>query len=280
MTRTVLVLVLLGLIIAGYFYLPPTVPSATDNALNTETQSAQNANPSKTVSSKERSQALTHIKKITNHSEKTIDASTASHFVTEDQLIKLPDTADARLLVKKSGDISNNKTAQTFGVSIPVFNPKNNTLTDKEQPTSITDTTPIGTQIKLKELLDQSDSNGKKVFYIHAVNQKDEQGIWGIMQNGLTETFAKGITLSDNKTLIQATIPEEADETLTNKKSSFLGKLLHEKVATTHIYNFQQGLLGQNPDLITPGQQLIIVTFTEDELLNVYKHYSQQGQSE
>lgn len=282
MTRIVLILVLLGLIIAGYFYLPPTAPSTTDNALNTDTLSAQNADQTKTENGKERSQALTHIKKITDHSEKSIDASTASHFVTEDQLIKLPEAADAHLSIGKSGDISNNKTAQTFGISIPVFNPKNNSLTDNKQTTGHTNDSAaaIGTQIKLKELLDQSDSNGKKVFYIHAVNQNDEQGIWGILQNGLTDTFAKGIKLSDNDTLIKATIPEEADETLKNRKSSFLGKLLHEKVATTHIYNFQQGLLGQNPNLITPGQQLIIVTFTEDELLNVYRHYSQQAQSQ
>ncbi|WP_293267156.1 hypothetical protein [Neptunomonas sp.] len=280
MTRILLIIVLLGIIITSYFYLPPTVPSTATNVSDNAAPPAQKMSQTSPESGKENAQALTHIKKITEHSDKSIDATTASHFVTEDQLIKLPDTADARLLIGKSADISNNNTVQTFGVSLPVFNSQKSTSTDNKPTLSSTanSTTLIGTHVQLKELLKQSDSNGKKVFYIHAVNQNDEQGIWGILQKGLTDTFAQGIKLSDSNTLIQTTIPEEADETLNNRNSSFLGKLLHEKVASTHIYNFEQGLLGQNPNLITPGQQLIIVTFSEDELLNIYKHYSLQGQ--
>jgi hypothetical protein len=276
MTRIVLILIILVIMIAGYFYLPAT-ESDTLNTTNTEASPAHNATHTKTDNDKQRYQALTHIKKMTDHAEKSIDASIASHFVTEEQLIKLPDTSSTRLSIGQSGDINPLQTAQTFGVSVSVFNPKNNTLPDNQQPTG---DAPAGTVIQLKELLDQSDSNGKNIFYIHAVNQNDEQGIWGILQNGLTDTFARGITLSDSTTLIQTIIPEEADETLENRKSSFLGKLLHEKVSTTHIYNFQQGLLGQNPNMIRPGQQLIIVTFTEEELLNVYQHYSQKSQSQ
>ena len=276
MTRIVLILIILVIMITGYFYLPAT-ESDTLNTANTETSPAHKTNHTKTDNNKQRDQALTHIKKITDHAEESIDASTASHFVTEDQLIKLPDTAGTRLSSSQSGDINSHQTAQTFGVSVSAFNPKSNTQTDNQQPRGAA---PINTPIQLKELLDQSGNDDKKIFYIHAVNQNDEQGIWGILQNGLTDTFAKGILLSDNTTLIQTVIPEEADETLDNKKSSFLGKLLHKKVATTHIYNFQQGLLGQNPNMIKPGQQLIIVTFTEDELLNVYQHYSQKSQSQ
>ena len=272
MSRIVLVLLALGIILVAYFFLPATqkeLPESTNDKQLTYSEAGGN---------EERNQALTHIKNITADSHVSIDASTASHFVTEDQLIQLPDTARVKASSHQNNDTNDSGEARTFGVAIPVFNP-NNTITDSED-NSLPTLQNSGAlhQIKLKELLDQSDSNGKRIFYIHAVNTNDRQGIWGILQQGLTDTFAKGITLPDKDKLIKATIPLEADETLANRKSSFLGKLLHNKVTTTHIYNFRQGLLGKNPDLITPGQQLLIVSFTEDELLKVYQHYSQQSQ--
>lgn len=275
MSRILLVLLALGIIIAAYFFLPPTQKELSE----TTSRAAEKQLPhTETPTDKERTQALTHIKNITADSNVSIDASTASHFVTADQLIQLPDTANGRASTNPNNDINNSAAVQTFGVALSVFNPKNNSITNSEDNSLPTPyNAHIGNQIKLKELLNQSDSNGKRIFYIHAVNPNDRQGIWGILQKGLTDTFAKGITLSDKDKLIKTTIPLEADEILANRESSFLGKLLHNKVTSTHIYNFQQGLLGQNPNLITPGQQLIIVTFTEDELLGVYNHYNQQG---
>mgnify|MGYP005992269289 CR=1 FL=1 len=277
MSRLLLVLLALGIILAAYFFLPPTQKELPETTSGTpETQ----ISPAETSTDNEDTQALTHIKNITANANVSIDASTASHFVTEDQLIQLPDTANGRGSYNQNNDVNNSAGVQTFGVKMPVFDPKNKTITNSEDnsyPTSYN--ARLGNQVKLKELLDQSDNNGKRIFYIHAVNPNDRQGIWGILQKGLTDTFAKGITLSDKDKLIKATIPLEADEALANRESSFLGRLLHNKVTTTHIYNFRQGLLGQNPDLITPGQQLIIVTFTEDELLAVYNHYNQQGQT-
>jgi hypothetical protein len=49
--------------------------------------------------------------------------------------------------------------------------------------------------------------------------------------------------------------------------------VLDDKVRETYIYNYEQGLVGQNPDLIHPGQQLVVVTFTEDELVQIYHHF-------
>lgn len=274
MSRILLILLISGIVIIGYFVLPPTEPKKVSEATANKIQEDE-------VTDNQRTQALTHIRNMTEHSGVSIDASSANHFVTEDQLIQLPRIPGDNVILSQSNDIASNDTAQTFGVSIPVFNAQNNTVSNAGNMQSSRINSPnMTTQIKLKELLDQSDSDGRRIFYIHAVNPHDKQGIWGILQHGLTDTFAKGITLSDKDILIKATIPEAADETLANKKSSFLGKLLHDKVATTHIYNFQQGLLGQNPNLITPGQQLIIVTFTEDELLTIYHHYAQQGLKE
>jgi hypothetical protein len=32
--------------------------------------------------------------------------------------------------------------------------------------------------------------------------------------------------------------------------------------------------LGQDPDLIKPGQQLVIVSYSEDELIKIYQHFT------
>ena len=88
-------------------------------------------------------------------------------------------------------------------------------------------------------------------------------------------TFSKGITLAQANGEVRALIPQDADEMLSSKKSSFLGRLLNYKVLTTYVYNYEQGYIGKNPDIIKPGQQLIIVTFTEDELMSVYQHFKE-----
>jgi len=133
-------------------------------------------------------------------------------------------------------------------------------------------------RIKLRELLSDTESDKKRIFYLHAVNVSDEQGIWGIIQQGLMGTFSKGITLSQANGEVKALIPQDADEILDSKQSSFLGRLLNNKVLTTYVYNYEQGYIGKNPDVIQPGQQLIIVTFTEDELMSVYQHFKDQQQ--
>jgi len=133
-------------------------------------------------------------------------------------------------------------------------------------------------RIKLRELLSDTESDKKRIFYLHAVNVSDEQGIWGIIQQGLMGTFSKGITLSQANGEVKALIPQDADEILDSKQSSFLGRLLNNKVLTTYVYNYEQGYIGKNPDVIQPGQQLIIVTFTEDELMSVYQHFKNQQQ--
>ncbi|SIS81830.1 hypothetical protein [Neptunomonas antarctica] len=283
MYRSLLVLLIIVIVITGYLFLPPTGVNDVNNK-TTDKTSLQPKTPNlTTLNDKERAQAISKIEKMIAPSEIAIDASTAHHFVTGDQLIRLPATSDARVSILQTNDVENDTSVQTFSVTPPSFTPHSNQPSENNtslQQIKNIGRPSIGTQIRLKELLDQSDTQGKRIFYIHAVNQNDAQGIWGILQSGLTDTFAKGITISTKKTLVKATIPHFADETLVNSKSSFLGKLLHNKVETTHIYNFQEGLLGQNPNLIKPGQQLIIVTFTEEELLDVYRNFAQQGQTE
>lgn len=130
-----------------------------------------------------------------------------------------------------------------------------------------------GQQIKLKELLDHPENSANKIFYLHAVHQNDDQGMWGIIQAALVNSFAEGITLP-GKTAAQALIPSDADERLRDRRSSFLGHILQKKVQESYIYNYDKGMLGRNPDLIQPGQQLVIITFTEDELVQIYQFFA------
>lgn len=134
-----------------------------------------------------------------------------------------------------------------------------------------------GQRIRLQELLSDPDLAAGTVFYIHAVSPNDEQGLWGILQHGLIKTFAQGIELKESGRVLTAEIPMLADETLENRRSSFLGEFLYNKVQDTYVYNYQQGMLGQDPDLIKPGQQLIIVSYTEDELISIFNHFTRPG---
>lgn len=134
-----------------------------------------------------------------------------------------------------------------------------------------------GQRIRLQELLSDPDLAAGTVFYIHAVSPNDEQGLWGILQHGLIKTFAQGIELKESGRVLTAEIPMLADETLENRRSSFLGEFLYQKVNDTYVYNYQQGMLGQDPNLIKPGQQLIIVSYTEDELISIFNHFTQPG---
>ena len=259
----------------------------TETALATQLQAALNANASK-----------------------PLKADQAHHFVNEDQLIILPnmDTVNRASLeewipaneaqqnapMKTTSNHSlthdgNGTDATSFAVSESALKPfKPNDVaqatTQDQAPDSSTipnlivngsnSDTQVARTIRLKELLNEPDSEEKRVFYLHSVNQQDRQGLWGIVQTGLTKRFAEGILLENKGSPISALIPPMADERLDDKTSSFLGKRLHQKVANIYVFNYQQGVIGKNPDIIHPGQQLVIVAFTESELLDIYREFS------
>lgn len=285
--------------------------------------------------------ATQHIETLTQPSESAIDIKTASHFVTADQLLKLPQTliqTEVKLesvptettsqsennTSNTSSNLNNQQTNLTGSQAKPSDRQKiqtelpslttsldsstisvspNTDLSDTDSPDTVksfavttdsglsaTITSPVissainssdnlnaqqiaATEIRLKELLDQPDSTQKQVFYLHAVRDADQQGLWGIIQYALIDTFAKGIQLPGEDGIVKADIPADADERLLDKRSSFLGHVLQDKVEETYVYNYTKGTLGQNPDLITPGQQLVIVTFSEDELIKIYNFF-------
>ncbi|RTE66375.1 hypothetical protein EH243_07200 [Amphritea opalescens] len=252
--RNLLILIILAAVGVGYLYLnqPQPTPVATPTVEPDELSKMA---------------AKRHIESLTSKPDQVIEIGQANNFVTQDQLLKLPTdqtTASAGTQAVSDGN------AITFGVQL-------DTIGNSQQHQNaiiLASQLPMADQIRLKELLNNPDNSADTLFYIHGVNASDNQGLWGIIQQGLIDTFASGIQLEQQT--ISAAIPVEADERLDNKNSSFLGTILDEKVKDTYVYNYHKGVLGQNPDLITPGQELIIVTFTQDELIDIYNHFNQQ----
>jgi len=120
------------------------------------------------------------------------------------------------------------------------------------------------------------------VFYIRTVKDSDSQGIWGIIQHGLIDNFARGIAIrrGENINTYQVDIPADADEIQQDRTSSYLGKVLDGKVKEYWVYNYALGRMGRNPSLIHPGQEIIIIHFSTDELVDIYKHFVQQSPSQ
>ena len=121
-----------------------------------------------------------------------------------------------------------------------------------------------------EQLLDE-----ESIFYVRTVKPGDQQGIWGIVHGGLISNFARGIAIrrGEEVNTYQVTIPELADEVLADHSSSYLGRLIHDKTINTYVYNYKHNRMGKNPDSLFPGQEIVIVKFSPDELVEIYKHF-------
>ncbi len=248
MQKIATALIVLIFILAGYLFWSSgltTTPSDTPAAVDSTTASAARA----------------HIAELTEQSgEQAIPVHAADNFVTADQLLALPQQGETLTLDTEQAA---NGAANSFGVELPA---SANAAEGAATPLALN-------RIRLQELLDDPEG-GNRIFYIHGVNSEDSQGLWGIMQHGLTRTFADGIKVDSQSRTLSVQIPQDADERLQDRSSSFLGNLLNNKVKETLVYNYQEGLLGEDPNLIKPGQQLIIIGFSEDELIRIYNHFS------
>ena len=259
-------LVLLVLILAaaaGYFILgPTTTPSAPQPVTQVEPDELS------------KMAAKRHIETITQTPAEAINVGEADHFVSKDQLLQLP---ESQTQTQAGTEALQSENATSFAVELNSFGNRNQTQSSTSAQGQIirADELQLGKQIRLNELLNDPDNSANTLFYIHGVTEGDDQGLWGIIQKGLMHTFSKGIQV--NQDMVTADIPRSADERLANRTSSFLGTILDRKVKDTYVYNYEKGILGQNPDLISPGQELIIVTFTEDELISIYKHFAEQN---
>jgi hypothetical protein len=133
--------------------------------------------------------------------------------------------------------------------------------------------------VTLKELTQSELLPDDALFYLHRVTDHDVQGLWGIIQSGLIDKFRRGVQLegiTPNKALIQAIIPIDADEKLPSGLSSFLGKILKNKVDNSFIYNLKTRSMGHDANLVFPGQQLILIHFPANELEQIYQFFSEQ----
>ncbi len=162
------------------------------------------------------------------------------------------------------------------------FNPQNLAPIELHQtPQQTSDqsdgSSPTTTVAKLMNQFTASPTDS--IYYIRTVKKTDFQGIWGIIFGGLTEKFAKGIALGKNEDIntYQVDIPEQADHALENNYSSFLGRLIYRKTRESYVYNFTEKRMGQNPDLIYPGQELVIVNFEPQELIDIYSFFIQNS---
>ncbi|GAA0681803.1 hypothetical protein GCM10009104_03180 [Marinobacterium maritimum] len=223
------------------------------------------------VSESTRLEAREHIKSLTQQAaEDTLDVAAANHFVTGSQLLQLPETkqeTEQAIALNPTDSDS----ATSFAVDLPT---PTNTDSGLEAQSPIL--TPQD-RLRLQELLNNPNQAADEIFYVHSVRNSDQQGLWGIIHQGLIETFTRGIRIEDRSRLLSAHIPADADEPLTDQRSSWLGHLLKRKVEETWVFNYQQGLLGRNPNVIHPGQQLVIVRFSEDELIDIYNHFTHSG---
>jgi len=151
----------------------------------------------------------------------------------------------------------------------------NTTLNIIKEPYRL-ETTTVG-----ELLMGQEDAGQDNVFYVRNVTDEDKQGIWGIVHNGLIENFATGIALRRGETIrkYRISIPEDADEMKDNHTSSYLGRLIQKKTSESFVYNYKQGNMGRNPDLIYPGQEIIIISFSPEELISIYQHFVENANS-
>ena len=114
------------------------------------------------------------------------------------------------------------------------------------------------------------------ISYLHTVQPTDEQGIWGIVQFGLIENFARGMAVRRGEKIETYTvqIPRDADERLEDRSSSYLGKLIDRKTKESYVYNYRENRMGRNPDTIYPGQEIVIINFEPGELEAIYEHFA------
>jgi hypothetical protein len=124
-------------------------------------------------------------------------------------------------------------------------------------------------------MMGSDDSHSDAIYYVRTVKDTDTQGIWGIIQYGLIDNFGRGIAIRRGEDIntYRVDIPRTADEMVNSRNSSFLGRLIFDKSQHSYIYNLEQGRMGRNPDMIRPGQELLIIRFTADELVDIYKHF-------
>ncbi len=167
------------------------------------------------------------------------------------------------------------KTIQYFEITTPAELAQDETLAPDQELKIITKPYRLEAATVAELLMREGDFNPDSIFYVRTVRESDDQGIWGIIYDGILTNFAQGMAIRRGKEVntYKVDIPRDADELLEDQSSSFLGKLIQEKSMESHVYNFNKNRMGRNPDRIIPGQEIVIINFEPEELISIYKHF-------
>ncbi|MDX2313163.1 MAG: hypothetical protein QNL90_03735 [Gammaproteobacteria bacterium] len=172
------------------------------------------------------------------------------------------------------------KTVQYFEITTPAEIARDSSLAPDQELKIITKPYRLEAATIAELLMREGKFDPDSIFYVRTIRDTDDQGIWGIIHDGIMTNFAQGMAIRRGKEVdtYKIDIPRDADELLTDQSSSFLGKLIYRKAAESHVYNFTKNRMGQNPDQILPGQEIVIINFAPDELIGIYKHFvAEQG---
>jgi len=172
------------------------------------------------------------------------------------------------------------KTIQYFEITTPGEIAQDKTLAPDQELRIITKPYRLEAATIAELLMREGKYNPDSIFYVRTVRDTDDQGIWGIIHDGIMTNFAQGMAIRRGKEVntYKVDIPRDADELLQDRTSSFLGKLIHRKAAESYVYNFKKNRMGRNPDQVLPGQEIVIINFEPEELIGIYKHFvAKQG---
>lgn len=256
------------------------------DSLSESTVNRENWRPpgKKADSSRLKEQASEYVEELTTTKTDPLLVDKADHFVSRDQVITLaasntvmrleePVTADSSVatigLLPPRDAISSRETHKAGVAHLTLLESTGEYLSGRENKST-------ALSITLADILKgASGDDPDSIYYVRTVKKTDYRGIWGIVVDGLTENFAKGIAIRRNEELgtYRVDIPEKADHTLADKTSSFLGRMIDRKTRDSHVFNFIENKMGRNPDLIFPGQELVIVDFEPRELVAIYRYF-------
>ena len=172
------------------------------------------------------------------------------------------------------------KKIQYFEITTPAELAQDTTLAPDQEIRIITKPYRLEAATIAELLMREGKFDPDSIFYVRTVRDTDDQGIWGIIHDGIVTNFAQGMAIRRGREVntYKIDIPRNADELLADQSSSFLGKLIHRKALESYVYNFNKNRMGRNPDYVMPGQEIVIINFEPEELISIYKHFvTEQG---
>lgn len=185
-----------------------------------------------------------------------------------------------RYAAKPDDPISIVKKIQYFEITTPAEIGRDESLKPDQEIKIITKPYRLEAATIAELLIREGKFDPDSIFYVRTVRESDDQGIWGIIHDGIVTNFARGMAIRRGRQIdtYKVDIPRDADELLRDQSSSFLGKLIYRKTQESHVYNFERNRMGRNPDHVTPGQEIVIINFEPEELISIYKHFvTEQG---